>query len=135
MAFRDVRFVHVNIAAPVEQVAAVLADPERMPDWAPNFGHEVRRGGDHWIMETKTGPFKLRMAPKNDLGVADQWVTPPGATDEIHNAVRVTENGDGSLVVFHLFRQDGFTDEEFDHDESLVSADLRRLKGLIEGEA
>ena len=135
MAFRDVRFVHVNIAAAPERVAAYLADPRNMPLWAPNFGHEIHPEGEHWVMQAATGPFRVRMAPDNALGVADHWVTPPGSIEELHNAIRVTENGVGSLVVFNLYRQDGFDDAQFDADEALVSADLRRLKGLIEGEA
>lgn len=135
MAFRDVRFVHVNIAASPERVAAYVADARNLPRWAPNFGHDIRPEGDHWVMETDTGPFKVRMASDNDLGVVDHWVTPPGGTEALHNAMRVTENGVGSLVVFNLYRQDGFDDGQFDEDERLVSADLRRLKGLIEGEA
>lgn len=135
MAFRDVRFVHVNIAASPGRVATYLADPRHMPLWAPNFGHEIRQAGEGWVMETASGPFKVRMAPENGLGVVDHWVTPPGGGEELHNAIRVTENGAGSLVVFTLFRQDGFDDAKFDEDEALVSADLRRLKGLIESEA
>ena len=36
MAFRDVRFVHVNIAAAPRTVATYLADPRNMPRWAVN---------------------------------------------------------------------------------------------------
>lgn len=135
MAFRDVRFVHVSIAAPPDEVAAYLRDARKLPDWAPNFGDEITPDGKDWVMRTKSGPFKVRMAPDNALGVADHWVTPPDGTKELHNAIRVTENGVGCLVVFNLYRQDGFDDAQFDEDEGLVSADLRRLKGLIEGEA
>ena len=135
MTFRDVRFVHISIAAPPARVAALLRDARRLPEWAPNFGDEIKPDGDRWIMRTKAGPCIVRMVDENDLGVADHWVTPPGASEEIHNAIRVTENGGGSLVVFHLYRQDGFDDARFNEDEALVSADLRRLKALIEGEA
>lgn len=86
-------------------------------------------------MRTKAGPCIVRLVDENDLGVADHWVTPPGASKEMHNAIRVTENGSGSLVVFHLYRQDGFDDARFNEDEALVSADLRRLKALVEAEA
>jgi hypothetical protein len=135
MAFRDVRFVHVNIVADPQAVAAYLADPWNMPRWAVNFGHEIHREGDGWVMQTPLGPFAVRMAPDNDLGVVDHWVKPLGGGEEVHSVLRVTENGVGTLVAFTLFRQDGFDDAQFDEDERLVSADLRRLKGLIEGES
>eukprot|EP01030_Chromulinospumella_sphaerica_P021733 gene21733-21689_t len=136
MAFRDVRFVHVNIVADPKRVAAYLADPRNMPVWAVNFGDEIRPDGENgWVMRTPLGPFSVRMAPDNDLGVVDHWVRPLAGGEEVHSIIRVTENGVGTLVVFTLFRQDGFDDARFDEDEALVSADLRRLKGLIEGEA
>ena len=135
MAFRDVRFVHVNIAADPKRVAAYLAEPRNLPTWAVNFGDEIRRDAEGWVMRTPSGPFRVRMAPPNDLGVVDHWVRPLDGGEEIHSVIRVTENGVGTLVVFTLFRQDGFDDVRFDEDERLVSADLRRLKGLIEGEA
>jgi hypothetical protein len=132
MTLRDARFVSINIAVPPARAAAFLADARTMPSWAPNFGHEIRADGDGWIMETRTGPFRVRMAPDNPFGVVDHWVIPPGGGPELHNAIRVTENGEGSLVVFTLFRQDGFDDRQFEEDEALVASDLRLLKQLLE---
>ena len=127
---RDVRIIHINIEAPAERVYAFVAEPANMPRWAPNFGHEITPAGDHWIMHTAEGPVPVRFAPRNELGVLDHWVRLPGG--EIHNSMRVVPNGAGSVLTFTLFRQDGFTDAQFDEDAALVSSDLETLKGLIE---
>lgn len=60
------------VPAPVEDVWALLASPERMPEWDPTFGHVKRddaeippRPGDTWAGRTRTHrpdgkPFKTR---------------------------------------------------------------------------
>lgn len=42
MTFKDVRIVHISIAAPPAGVAALLRDARRLPEWAPNFGDEIK---------------------------------------------------------------------------------------------
>lgn len=127
---REVRILDVSIQAPVERVYAFVAEPRNMPRWAPNFGHEITSEGDHWIMHTAEGPVPVRFAPPNEMGVLDHWVRLPGG--EIQNPMRVVPNGAGSVLTFTLFRQEGFTDAQFDEDAALVSADLAKLKALIE---
>jgi uncharacterized protein YndB with AHSA1/START domain len=130
MTLRDARFVHVSIQAPPERVYAYAADPRTMPRWAPNFGHAISPSGEHWVMETADGPVRVRFAPPNDLGVLDHWVTLPGG--EIHNPVRVVPNGSGSLVVFTVIAQEGWSSAQLDADAALVRADLERLKAQVE---
>lgn len=129
----DVRIIHVNIDAPAERVYAFVAEPRNLPRWAPNFGHEITPADGHWIMHTAEGPVPVRFAPPNALGVLDHWVRLPDG--ELHNPVRVVPNGAGSVLTFTLFRQNGWTDEQFAYDASLVSADMARLKALIESGA
>lgn len=131
MGVRDVRIVHVTIDAPVERVYAYAADPENLPRWAPNFGHAISRAGEDWVVETAGGPWRVRFAPRNSLGVLDHWVYPPEG-GEFYNPMRVTANEAGSVISFTLFRQDGWSDERFAEDAGLVSADLARLKEQVE---
>lgn len=131
MALRDVRIVHVSIGAPAERVYAFVADPENLPRWAPNFGHAITRDGDAWTMHTADGPVGVRFAPPNALGVLDHWVTLPDG-GELHNPVRVVANGTGSVLAFTLFAQDGWTEAQLAADAALVTADLERLKALLE---
>lgn len=128
----DVRILDVRIDAPAERVYAFVAEPRNMPRWAPNFGHAIEPAGDHWLMHTAEGPVPVRFAPRNALGVLDHWVRLPGG--ELHNPMRVVAGGTGSVLTFTLFRQDGWTDTQFDDDAALVSADLARLKTMLEAE-
>jgi catechol 2,3-dioxygenase-like lactoylglutathione lyase family enzyme len=130
MAMIDVRILHTSIQAPAERVYAFVAEPRNMPRWAPNFGHAITPADGHWIMHTAEGPVPVRFAPPNELGVLDHWVRLPGG--EIHNPMRVVPHGAGSVLTFTLWRQEGWTDTEFDEDAALVSADLATLKALIE---
>jgi uncharacterized protein YndB with AHSA1/START domain len=130
MATHDVRIVHASIEAPPERVYAFVADPRNLPRWAPNFGHEITPADGHWVMHTEAGPVPVRFAPDNDLGVLDHWVRLPAG--ELHNPVRVVGHGTGSVITFTLFRQEGWTDAQFDEDAGLVAADLARLKALLE---
>jgi uncharacterized protein YndB with AHSA1/START domain len=129
---REVRILDISIEAPAERVYAYVAEPRNMPRWAPNFGHEITPEGDHWVMHTAEGPVPVRFAPPNNLGVLDHWVRLPAG--ELQNPMRVVPNGAGSVLTFTLFRQEGWTDEQFAEDAALVAADLAKLKALIESE-
>ncbi len=128
----DVRILDVSIGAAPERVYAFVAEPRNLPHWAPNFGHAITPQGDHWVMHTAEGPVPVRFAPPNALGVLDHWVRLPAG--ELHNPMRVVPGRTGSVLTFTLFRQDGWTDAQFDDDAALVSADLARLKAMIESD-
>lgn len=133
MAHRNVRILHVSIAAPAERVYDFVADPRTLPRWAPNFGHTITHDGAGWTMHTAEGPLPVRFAPHNVLGVLDHWVTLPGGS-EIHNPMRVVPDGAGSVLTFTLFPQDGWSDAQLAEDAALVQADLDRLRALLESD-
>ena len=134
MTLHDVRIVHESIDAPPERVYAYVADPRNLPHWAPNFGHTIVPDGDEWVMETADGPYRVRFAPPNDLGVLDHSVRPP-AGGEFHNPMRVVANGTGSVITFTLFRQEGWADDRFAEDVRMVAADLAKLKSVLASHA
>lgn len=131
MESQDVRFVHVVIQAPLERVYAIAADPRNIPRWAPNLARSVTPDGDGWILETAEGTARMRFTPLNELGVLDHWVALPDG-GEVYVPLRVVTHGSGSLVVFTLFRQPGWSDAQMDSDAALVMADLERLKAQAE---
>jgi uncharacterized protein YndB with AHSA1/START domain len=133
MASDDVRFLHVDVRASPERVYAFAADPRNLPRWAPNFARAVAPSGDAWIAETADGPARVRFAPRNDLGVLDHWVGMPDG-GEVYVPLRVVASGTGSLIVFTLFRQEGFSNAQMDADAALVMADLERLKAQVEAD-
>jgi hypothetical protein len=65
-----------------------------------------------------------------ELGILDHDVELGGQI--FHNPLRVLENGDGSEVVFTLYRRPGVTDAEFEADAAAIRADLATLRDLCE---
>ena len=51
----------------------------------------------------------------------------------IHNPVRVITDGSGCEVVFTLRRLPGMSEKDFERDADAVSADLTKLKRVLEG--
>jgi hypothetical protein len=125
------RTLNVSIACAPQQVADFVADPRNLPRWASAFCKSVRPDGDNWIVETPNGPIGLRFVPHNDFGVLDHYVTPVPGT-EIYVPMRVVANGDGSEVLFTLFRLPGMTDQDFARDAGMVENDLAALKRVLE---
>ena len=75
----------------------------------------------------------VRFAAPNAFGILDHDVVlESGAT--FHNPMRVLPNGDGSEVVFTLFRLPGMSDAQFAADAGAVERDLRELEALLERE-
>lgn len=125
------RHLSVFVARPQQEVYALVADPANLPRWAPGLGTEVHRVDDAWFVETPHGRVQVTFAPHNDLGVLDhRVVTPTGEVVDV--PLRVLAVGDESEVVFTLRRAAGMTDDELDRDEQLVTADLARLKQIME---
>jgi hypothetical protein len=120
----------ISIGRPPSEVAAFIADGENFTRWL-TFVTATRRSGDAWILETGQGEMVLRMAPQNPFGIVDNFVKLPDGT-EVVNPVRVVANGDGSEVLFTLFRQPGWSEGQFAEDAATVEADLQALKRALE---
>jgi len=125
------RTLNTHIACAPQKVTDFVADPRNLPRWASAFCKSVRPDGDNWIVETPNGPIGLRFVPRNDLGVLDHYVTPVPGT-EIYVPMRVVANGDGSEVLFTLFRLPGMTDQDLGRDAGMVEGDLAALKRVLE---
>jgi hypothetical protein len=123
------RTLSVTIARPPEVVAAYVADGHNLPAWS--FVDAVRADGDAWIVATGSQEARLRFVPPNAFGVLDHEVTLADGT-RVHVPMRVVPNGEGSEVVFTLFRLPGTTDEAFDADAAQVSRDLAILRHVLE---
>jgi hypothetical protein len=132
----EVRHVSVSIARPPDVVYQFTVKPENLPKWAIGLGTSFRPQSDgSWIAEGgPVGKAKVRFVERNRLGVLDHDVT-VGTGETIHNPIRVIPNGDGSEVVFTLFRRPGVTAAQFNEDARAVEKDLRTLKSLLESRA
>ncbi|GAA2089652.1 SRPBCC family protein [Pseudolysinimonas kribbensis] len=129
----EARHVSVSIDRPVAEVVRYAGDPRRLPEWAAGLAAGIRPDDDgaSWVADSPMGEVVVRFAPGNDLGVLDHDVSLPDGT-VVHNPFRVMPNGDGSEVVFTVFRRDGADAAAFDADAAAVEADLTRLRDILQ---
>lgn len=55
-------------------VAAVLADPLSMSQWASCFGHSLLQEKAGWLTDDPEAPVGIRFSPPNAFGIANHWV-------------------------------------------------------------
>ncbi|SEJ63268.1 hypothetical protein SAMN05518849_11013 [Sphingobium sp. AP50] len=125
------RSIDIAIRVPLAQAYGFASQPENFPRWAAGLSASLHREGDDWIADTPEGRAIVTFSPPNDFGILDHHVRLPGKPD-IHIPLRMIANGDGTQVVFTLFRQPDMDDAAFDRDADLVTKDLQRLKALLE---
>ncbi|MGH3095553.1 MAG: SRPBCC family protein [Streptosporangiales bacterium] len=90
--------------APVAAVIAVLADPTRIPQWAPAFADRVADDADAGWQATKDGrDFALRVAVDHDAGTIDYLrQVAPGREGGAYIRAVPRPGGDGSVIVMTL---------------------------------
>lgn len=125
------RTLSVFIRRPLADVYAFVSNPVNLSQWASGLGQSVVRSGSGWAVQTAAGLMKMVFAEKNDLGVVDHYVYPPGG-GEVYVPMRVLAHGDGSEVILTLFRLPAMSDEDYDNDAAVVQRDLDRLRQLLE---
>lgn len=131
---KDVHHVSITIARAPGEVYGFASDPHNLPRWAAGLARsEASRDGDAWIADSPLGRVRIRFAERNRFGVLDHDVELPSG-EVVHNPMRVMPHGEGSELVFTLFRRPGMSDEELAEDRAAVETDLRTLKGLLETE-
>ena len=132
MATFPARILHVGIDRDWRAVADFVMDPANMPKWAAGLGAGLTRDGDDWIADGgPIGQVRVRFTPPNDLGVADHVVTMETGL-VVHNALRVTPNGDGAEVAFVLLHRPYMDAAAFEADAAHVEKDLATLKAVLE---
>lgn len=125
------RTLSVSIDRLPQEVADFVSNPENLPRWASGLCLAVR-GSDAagWIVETPYGPMPIRFVEKNSFGVLDHYVmTTPGV--EVYVPMRVLPNGEGSELLFTLFRTPDMSEAKFAEDAALVEQDLQALKKIL----
>jgi uncharacterized protein YndB with AHSA1/START domain len=126
------KLISVAINRSPPDVYKFIADPENLPKWASGLSRATMHkiGGD-WIADSPMGKVKVKFVERNELGVLDHDVTLPSG-EVNHNPLRVVPNNKGSEVTFTLFRLSRMSAVEFERDSKLVSADLQKLKSILE---
>lgn len=124
--------VHVSLAidADPRAVSAFAGDPANLPRWAAGLSAGIRHEDGRWVADSPMGVVEVRFTDAVALGILDHDVVFPDGTI-VHNPLRVLRNGDGSEVVFTLYRLPGVTDEAFEADATLIQSDLERLRSIL----
>jgi hypothetical protein len=128
----EARHVSVAIERPPGAVYEFVANPANLTRWAAGLARTIREVDGAWIVDSPMGQVTVRFAGKNAFGVVDHDVTLPDG-QAVHNPLRVLANGDGSEVIFTLYRRPGVSADAFIEDAAAVARDLRTLKTLLEG--
>ncbi|MFL5814362.1 MAG: SRPBCC family protein [Bdellovibrionia bacterium] len=124
--------ISVSIQRSVTDVYEFASDPENLPKWAAGLSRStITRSGDEWIADSPMGQVRVKFAPSNPFGVMDHDVTLPSG-DVNHNPFRVVKNGEGSEVIFTLYRLPSMSDSSFDQDAKLIETDLLKLQSILQ---
>jgi len=127
----ETRTVSVSIRESPQKVYEFAADPAKLPKWAPGFVKSIANRDGQWVAQTTMGEVTFAFAERNSFGVLDHGVTLPSG-ETFSNPMRIVANGQGSEVLFTLFRHAPMTEAEFDRDATVVLGDLEKLKAVIE---
>jgi Predicted integral membrane protein len=126
----QVRYISVSVNKPANDVYQFASNPENFPKWVA-FIQSIRKEGDFWVAESGLGNIKIKWAPKNEWGILDHYVTLPNG-ETVYNPMRVISNNNGSEFIFTLFRMPGRSKKAFNEDAQAVTADLNKLKEIME---
>jgi hypothetical protein len=122
----------VSIAAPPAAVLALVADPQRLPEWAPAFARGAQPDGDEWLIDTREGQARITVRVSPEHGTVDLL----RATDPTRGAFsRVVPNHDGSEYLFTLVFPDGTTETAIAQQMATVEDELEAVRALCEAEA
>jgi hypothetical protein len=126
------RTLSIRIERAFDATYDFVSKPENFPRWASGLGQSLVFADGAWTAQTPLGPVSIAFTPRNGFGVVDHQVT-LGSGVKIEVPMRVIANGNGSEVLFTLFRQPDMTPETFAGDAAWVERDLASLKALLEG--
>ncbi|HMJ33177.1 MAG TPA: SRPBCC family protein [Baekduia sp.] len=119
----------ISIAAPPAAVLALVADPRRLPEWAPAFARGVQPDGDDWLIDTGEAQARITVRVSPEHGTVDLL----SATDPTRGAFsRVVHNHDGSEYLFTLFFPDGTPETAISRQMATVEDELQAVRALTE---
>lgn len=126
------RHLSTVIRRPPAEVYDYTVEPRNLPQWASGLAQtRVEQRDGRWVADSTMGPVTFSFVERNELGVLDHVVTLPSG-ESVDNPLRVISYGEASEVVFTLRRRPGMSDAQFAQDADAVTADLARLKQILE---
>lgn len=114
-------------------ILRILADPTKIPRWAPAFADRVLAEGDGWVVEKGDSRFSLTIRSDDSLGVADYLrEIAPGVLGGAYIRV-LPRPGGGCVVVMTLPVREGQENQV----AAILSEELKALvalAGVVEGQ-
>ena len=124
--------ISISINIKPAEVYSFLCEPTNLPKWAYGLSQSnMKKEGEYWVTESPMGKVKVKFCEKNSMGVVDHDVVLPSG-EVNHNPFRVVRNGEGSEVIFTLYRLPKMSENDFKRDTEFVISDLQRLKTVLE---
>ena len=123
--------ISISMNSPKDTVYRFASNPENFSKWLAFVKSVSKISENVWNAETTLGTIEIELTSKNQFGIIDHVVKLPDG-NTVTNPLRVIENNIGSEVIFTLFKLPGKTDAAFEEDATLVEADLKKLKELLE---
>ena len=121
----------MGIDRPPQDVYSFASDAGNLPAWASGIGDTIEFVDGEWVVDSPGGRLEIAFASPNPYGVLDHVVT-MNTGERFYNPMRVIESGEGSEVVFSLYRVPGVSEEEYETDAATIAKDLATLKRLLE---
>jgi hypothetical protein len=128
---RETRTISLSINRPLSEVYAFVSVPENFSRWASGLGGSRRRDGGTWMAAHPAGPVTVQFTEPNDFGILDHRVTFESGA-EVYMPMRVIARGNGTEVLFTLFREPDWSDERLAVDIAWVERDLNTPKRLLD---
>ena len=124
------RHISVAIDRAPREIYAFASNPANLPLWAAGVSDSIALVDGVWTTQSPMGAVTIEFTPVNEFGILDHYVTlPTGET--FANPLRVIANGDGSEVIFTLFRLPDVDDAAFEADAAAITTDLAALKAHL----
>lgn len=126
----EANVVYENLPVDVRTAYDFAKQMDNLPQWASGLATGIEQRGDRWFSQSPMGEVEIRMAKENEFGVLDHDVILPNG-QSVHNALRITPAGDGSVVSFVVLKMPGTTDEAHNADMAHVKKDLLKLGEVL----
>lgn len=132
----EARTISISIDRDWQTVYESVWRPQDFARWASGLSESplVQEDTGWWKAEGPDGPIRILFTEHNAFGVMDHSVD-IGSGTVIYVPMRIVANGEGSEVLFTLFRQPGMSDEKFAADAEWVARDLLALRALLTSSA
>jgi hypothetical protein len=119
----------VSISAAPVAVFAVIADPLRLPEWAPTFARRVEPHGGRWRVTTFTGELTVALVVEREPAWTCDYVHPLSPKDA-GMRMRAIPSGRGSELIYTTLMAERASDLDVERRLRVMSDELDTVRGL-----